>query len=59
MITHDAFIADWRADGASINLAGDYDITESKVIPSLAIIQQNILVKKCKSTTMPFYDMVS
>ena len=34
VITHDVFIVDWR-----LNRVANYDITESKIIASLAIIQ--------------------
>ncbi len=40
-------------------IVGNYDITESKITPNLAIIQQSILVKRRKNTTMTFYDIMS
>jgi hypothetical protein len=34
----------------------NYDITKFKIIPRLAIIQLNILVKNRKNTTMSLYE---
>ncbi len=31
VITHDIFIADWRADGACMNQVANYKITEIQV----------------------------
>ncbi len=57
-MTHDIFIAGWRACGVS-TLLKIVTCTKSEIIPSLTIIYSISVEKKVKNTTMPLYDVLS